>query len=58
MKSITIFVIDKYINYIEFDEKDHPSLTVSTKDGCLIVSDFEGILDIIPLVKISRCRRR
>lgn len=58
MKTITIFVIDKDLDYIEFDEKDHPSLTASTKDNCLIVSDFEGILEIIPLVKITRCKRR
>ena len=42
---------------IEILEKDHPSLTVSVKDQWLMVSDVEGILEIIPMSEIMRVSR-
>ena len=44
-----------YSNDIVYKEKDYTSLTMSTKDGCLIISDSTGTLEIIPLTEIKRC---
>jgi hypothetical protein len=47
-----------YTDDIVYDEKDHPSLCVSVKEGCLFLSDANSILEIIPVTDLVRYFKR
>lgn len=49
--------IKYHSDWTEYDEKEHPSLTMKIEKKCIIISDVKGIVDIIPLKNIFKCKR-
>lgn len=51
MKRIEVFRINNH-DPIVYYHKDHPSLTIGLKEGCLIISEAKGALLILPITQL------